>query len=251
MKKLLTLCLLAVTMCVVAQQKKVAVYVTGDDSGVNKVLGSKLVSAFARSEEFSAIERTESFLAELSKEQNYQRTGAVNDSTISRLGKQFGVQYVCVAEVTDVFGEKFVSARLIDAETAEVIDAYECGGQIISMNSCVAMANEIASKLSHTELSYFSIPSLMNLPSQNNALRYGNCNLSKVYASYIQKIYDGRDISDDENAKQHMFKQVSMAIETISREYGLIGIFDDAYILYKGKNANDVTKQVLNKLNLL
>ena len=108
-----------------AQPKKVAVYVIGGDyadvnKGVNKVLGDQLVSAFAKSGEYIAIERTANFLAELGKEQDYQRTGAVDDSELSRLGKQFGVQFVCVVEVSKVFDQKYVSARLIDVEKAEV-----------------------------------------------------------------------------------------------------------------------------------
>ncbi len=147
MKKLLTLCLLAVTMCVVAQQKKVAVYVTGDDSGVNKVLGSKLVSAFARSEEFSAIERTESFLAELSKEQNYQQSGAVDDSELSRLGKQFGVQYICVASVSDAFNEKYLSAHLINVETAQVECTASSSGAVQTLDGIINAANMVSSDL--------------------------------------------------------------------------------------------------------
>ena len=121
MKKLLVI-FLSMFSLIALSQKKVAIYVMGENAGVNKVFGSKLVSAIARSEKYTAIERTSAFLAELSKEQNYQRTGAVDDDEISRLGKQFGVQYVCVADISDVFGEKFISARLIDVETAEVIN---------------------------------------------------------------------------------------------------------------------------------
>jgi len=137
--------LLSLTMF--SQQKKVAVYVTGEDAGINKVLGSKLVSAIARSNEFSAIERTESFLAELSKEQNYQRTGAVDDSELSRLGKQFGVQYICVAAVSDAFNEKYLSARLIDVETAQVERTASSSGAIQSLDGIVAAANSVSNDL--------------------------------------------------------------------------------------------------------
>ena len=41
MKKLLIIFLAAISLSAVAQQKKVAVYVIGDDAGINKVLGSK------------------------------------------------------------------------------------------------------------------------------------------------------------------------------------------------------------------
>lgn len=147
MKKLLTLCLLAITMCMGAQTKKVAVYVIGEDAGINKVLGSKLVSAIARSEEFSAIERTESFLTELNKEQNYQRTGVVDDDELTRLGKQFGVQYICVAAVAEAFGEQYLSARLIDVETAQVERTASSSGTIHTLEGLVNATNSVAQEL--------------------------------------------------------------------------------------------------------
>ena len=147
MKKLFIILLSAFSLTAVAQQKKVAVYVTGDDAGINKVLGSKLVSAIARSNEYSAIERTEAFLAELNKEQNYQRTGAVDDSELSRLGKQFGVQYICVAAVTDAFNEKYLSARLINVETAQVERTASSSGAIQSLDGLISAANSISSDL--------------------------------------------------------------------------------------------------------
>lgn len=146
-KPLLFLLLLALSQVLNAQQKKVAVYVTGENDGVTKVLGSKLVSAIARSEQYSAIERTSAFLAELSKEQNYQRTGAVDDSEISRLGKQFGVQLICVASVTEAFGDQYVSARLIDVETAQVERSAGSDGSIQSLNGLMDVADGLAYEL--------------------------------------------------------------------------------------------------------
>lgn len=133
-----------------SNMKKVAVYIVKNDAAKNigRVLGDKLVAGFTSSGRYMAIERTNGFLAQLSKEQKYQRTGAVDDSDISRLGKQFGVQYVCVADVSDVFGEKFISARLIDVETAEIVNSHDVGGAINRMDDCVRIASEIASKLS-------------------------------------------------------------------------------------------------------
>src|SRR5574344_1080667 len=87
-----------------AQNKqKVAVYVTGDaDNGTKKVVGAKLVSAITKDDNYMAVERTADFLAELSKEQGYQQSGAVADNQIVTLGKQFGVRFVCVADITSV-----------------------------------------------------------------------------------------------------------------------------------------------------
>ncbi|MDE5707544.1 MAG: hypothetical protein K2H69_05205, partial [Alistipes sp.] len=53
-------------------QRKVAVYVVNSqNSAINKVLGDRLVASFARSGEFSAVERSSVFLSELGREQHY------------------------------------------------------------------------------------------------------------------------------------------------------------------------------------
>lgn len=237
-----------------ADRKKVAVYIAQSQSKeIGRVLGDKLVAGFTRSGQYTAVERTNSFLSQLNKEQKYQRTGEVDDNDISRLGKQFGVQYVCVAEVSDYYGDqKYIAARLVDVETAELVDAYDGGGSINSMSSCVRMANEIAGKLSHTELSYIPAPytPLRSTTLPNNGSKFGNCNLTEIYSAYIQKRYSGRDISEDESAKNYMQEQVKKAVESVTREYGLVGIFDDAAILYKGRDAKDITGLVMRKLNL-
>ena len=148
MKKLLIILLSALSLTAVAQQNKVAVYVTGEQSGISKVLGDQLVAAFAKSGKYAAIERTASFLAELNKEHAYERSGTVNDNQIARLGVQFGVNYVCVADMIEAFGEQYISARLIDVETAEVVNTHNVSGQMNSMSTCVQMASEIATNLS-------------------------------------------------------------------------------------------------------
>lgn len=147
LKSILIILLSCLTMTGFAQQKKVAVYVTGQQTGVNKVLGDKLVEAFAKSGKYIAIERTASFLAELGKEQNYQRTGAVDDNELSRLGKQFGVQLVCVADISEVFGQKYVSARLIDVESAEVVNSSNTSSNLGSMDELLKVSQELATEL--------------------------------------------------------------------------------------------------------
>lgn len=146
-KSIIVFLLLIISFTAFAQQQKVAVYVTGQQTDVNKVLGDKLVEAFARSGKYIAIERTANFLAELSKEQNYQRTGAVDDNEVSRLGKQFGVQLVCVADVSEVFGQKYVSARLINVETAEVVNTTNTSSNLGTMDELLRVSNKIATEL--------------------------------------------------------------------------------------------------------
>lgn len=130
--------------------KRVAVYVPKNDAsiGIGRVLGDKMVAAFVASGRYTAVERTNSFLSQLKNEQQYQQNGAVDDKEISRIGKQFGVQYVCVADVSDVMGEKYISARMIDVETAEVVNTHDEGGKINDMESCLRIATAISNALS-------------------------------------------------------------------------------------------------------
>ena len=123
MKKTVFLLLAIISASVVLGQEKqkVAVYVTGAEEGVNEFVGAYLVNSIVSSSDYIAVERTSEFMRELNKEQEYQRTGAVNDDQISQLGKQFGVQLVCMAKVGKVSSQQFVSARLIDVETVTVI----------------------------------------------------------------------------------------------------------------------------------
>ena len=145
MKRLLIL-LICFPLFVFGQQKKVAVYVTGNDL-INNILGNRLVDGIAKSGKYIAIERTASFLTELSKEHNYQRTGYVDDSEISRLGKQFGVQYVCVATVFNIWNEKYISTRLIDVETAEVTSTSSSNGSIVNTSQLISVLNELSTGL--------------------------------------------------------------------------------------------------------
>lgn len=148
MKRLFTLCLLAVTMCAVAQESlpKIAVYVTGNDA-INPMLASRLVSTIVSSHKYTAVERSAAFLTELSKEQNYQRSGAVDDDEISRLGKQFGVQYVCVASVADVWDEKYISSRIISVETGNVVTTASAFGSMTDANSLIMSFNQLSKTL--------------------------------------------------------------------------------------------------------
>jgi hypothetical protein len=73
-----------------------------------------------RSGKYTAVERTYDFLKELDNEHEYQRTGSVDDEQISKLGRQFGVSLVCVVKVSAMNKEYYLSARLIDVETATV-----------------------------------------------------------------------------------------------------------------------------------
>lgn len=145
--KIIKICLIfqLVTFSIYSQ-KTVAVYVTGgNDKGINQVLGDKLVESFVKSGRYTAIERTSSFLDELSKEQ----LNSTCDNELRIIGKKIGAQLVCVAEVSEVLGEKYVSARLIDVETTVIVSTSNSGTlQMKNINDLHIISEKIAFDLS-------------------------------------------------------------------------------------------------------
>lgn len=138
------LCLFGSVATAQPVKQKVAVYVTGDaDAGYKKVIGSKMVSGITRSDNYAAVERTTDFLAEMAKEQDYQMSGAVSDNQIARLGQQFGVRYVLVADISEVFESMFVSARMIDVQTAQITNSTEASMVVANMESLTKLADSI------------------------------------------------------------------------------------------------------------
>ncbi len=138
------LCLFGSVATAQTVKQKVAVYVTGDaDNGYKKVVGSKLVTGITRSENYAAVERTADFLAEMAKEQDYQMSGAVSDNQIARLGQQFGVRYVLVADISEVFESMFVSARMIDVQTGQITAATEASGSVNSIDGLTKLAENV------------------------------------------------------------------------------------------------------------
>lgn len=132
-----------------AAKKKVAVYMTGNDvqDSYKKVIGAKLVSAITATNEYAAVERTADFLAALSSEHDFQTSGEVQDSQIARLGQKFGVRYVVVADVSEVFEELFVSARLINVESALVEKAFDANAPAESMAQLIDISTKVAKGL--------------------------------------------------------------------------------------------------------
>lgn len=149
MKKFFTIILLsAFSLIAMAQKPKLAVYMTGDDP-INEIVSSRLVDDFARGSEYTIVERTASFLSELNKEHAYERTGEVDDEQIAALGQQFGVQFVCVTSVLDVWGnEKYITARIIDAETAEVVASCSSNGSIQNKSELIGALNTLSNDFS-------------------------------------------------------------------------------------------------------
>jgi hypothetical protein len=123
---------------------KIAVYITGvKDDGENKAFATYILDALIKSDRFIAIERSEAFLDEIDKEQVKQRSGAIDDAQISRLGKQSGIQYVCVADITQALKTNQVSARILDVETAKVITVGVSESQLNTLDELRTVSSDV------------------------------------------------------------------------------------------------------------
>jgi len=112
---------------------KIAVYITsGNSASEVKILSSRLLSALVSGGLFRPVERGDAFLEQIAKEQWKQRDGSVDSKEIKKIGRQFGVQYLCIGDLSSGFGITQISARVVDVETAEVIASGEAETEVES-----------------------------------------------------------------------------------------------------------------------
>jgi len=127
---------------------KIAVYVTGDlGKNESRALGTEILDALVKSGRYTAVERSEAFVAEIDREMVTQHGGSVDDDQISVLGKRFGVQYICVADVAAVFDAHQMSARVLDVETAQVMFVGRAGGTLNSLGALMVVSNTVVNNM--------------------------------------------------------------------------------------------------------
>jgi hypothetical protein len=127
-------------------KEKVAVYVTGQVPEMNKIVGNRLVSTIVKQGKYTAVERSAEFLTQLLSEHEYECSGQVCVEQISRVGKQFGVDKICAAEITSIEGRYYITVRLIDVVTAEILDTEEASSRG-NLDNLIATTNRLAAAL--------------------------------------------------------------------------------------------------------
>jgi TolB-like protein len=79
---------------------------------------------FVQEGTFNVIERTQ--ISAVLKEQHFGQTGAIDANTAAQAGKIMGAHFIVVGSVEEVGKDYLVNARLVDAESANVIaTSYE------------------------------------------------------------------------------------------------------------------------------
>ena len=126
----------------------IAVYVTGDvHENEKKALGTHILAALVNSGRYKGIERSSSFLAEIDREIVRQMSGAVDDNQISNVGKQFGVKFICIADITPAYGEFQVSARIVNVETAEVALIGQAASPLKTISDLMKVSEKVVKRM--------------------------------------------------------------------------------------------------------
>jgi TolB-like protein len=126
----------------------IAVYVTGDvPDNEKKALGTHMLAALVNSGRYNGIERHVSFLAEIDREIVKQMSGAIDDSQITEVGKQFGVRFICIADITPAYGGFQVSARVVNVETAEVALIGQATSPLKTIDDLTKVSDKVVRKM--------------------------------------------------------------------------------------------------------
>lgn len=69
-----------------------------------------------------------------------------------KIGQQFGVNYVLVLDISNLFGSLFISARMIDVQTGLIKESAELGEEVNSMDALIRISTLIARAIVGTEM---------------------------------------------------------------------------------------------------
>ena len=168
-------------------QKSVAVYVTSSESvpkETSKILGSELVSAITKNENYIAIERTEDFLSQVSNEQGYYEN--IDDSKLCYFGKKFGASNVCVADITKFGDEYYIIARLLDINTAKVWKTSKITSTLNSLSELINASELLSEDLFGSKKEFSTYAYGDNSTNQSFITKIENKdNITKVFFKYV------------------------------------------------------------------
>ncbi len=184
--------------------KKVAVWETKCSDGSITKFQSVMVrggmeAAVANAPGYTGFDRAA--FDQIIKEHNFQRSGAVNDNDIRRLGEMAGVQYIIVPEAMADGNDFYIIVKMLDVESGQYGAAYE--------ELCTTNANDIKNACSRLASQLFGIPyngssssSYSNTTSSNSTPASGwKALLAKMTTNVTTTTEDGGvHIGDLENA---------------------------------------------------
>jgi len=98
----------------------IAVYVTGAASeSTSKTLGRMILDALTEDGMYDAAKRSDELVKQFAAEQAKVSSGKITDTQIKNIGKQFGADFVCVADLTSDGKAINISARIVDVKSGK------------------------------------------------------------------------------------------------------------------------------------
>lgn len=150
MRNLLIILLSVLSLAAFAQDKKTVAVLDPicRDNSVNpffqQMVRGAMESAVTASSEYEAYDR--SAFDQIQKEQAFQRTGAVNDSQIKKMGELAGVDYVLVSEVSAYEGYLSAVVKILNVTTGKYDKSVDDYTQL-NPESVKTKCREMASSL--------------------------------------------------------------------------------------------------------
>jgi hypothetical protein len=128
---------------------KAAIAVIGEEpaKGTFAMLGASLTQGFLSSGQYIAVDRSDDVSKILKKEHGYQRGGAVSDDQIVAMGKQLGVNLMCVIESKETPNDFLLTARLVGVESRAVEGMGTANSKLLTSKVIDKAATEIVAEL--------------------------------------------------------------------------------------------------------
>ena len=168
MKKLALLFMALFCVSAFAQDlPKITVYISGNIRADEKrALETRMLASIFKSGRYRVVDRSEESSNKLATEHIKQRDGSVDEEQIKRLGKQYGVDFICIADITQVFNMFQVSVRILDVETMEVVFADNDSDQLRSMDGLPRALDKVWEKMFSNQTATAPKPEAAPTPAQ-------------------------------------------------------------------------------------
>lgn len=262
MKKLLLFLLSALSLSVVAQKevKKVAILETVDrygnvPYGVLLQVRSSLTFAISNTEGYEGFDRVD--ISAITGEQNFQRTGHVDEEQIKRIGVMTGASYVLIAEAA-YYDEQniIITAKILDVETSGIIKSapgiIESKEPSKMTDACIRISkilfgNKKSLPSSVENNMQRGVPSTPNRTESSSVIQWAHYDNDQIVNYLIEKNY--KDIEIDEQILQQINRKIQIILQQVGLEMRVKYIFDRKHLLYVDENkAVDVTPLIKDRL---
>jgi hypothetical protein len=125
----------------------VVVYVDGDMPANEKsVFGKYLLTSLINSGICVSAEYADAFLTAIGEEWA-KRNGAIDDSRICEIGRQFGIRYICNVNITPAFGFYTIAAHIVSTETMRVRFSGETASPLKTMEDLTKASNSLVENM--------------------------------------------------------------------------------------------------------